>query len=129
MKRFQLKVLAVITTGALASGMSVAQTTTNSPGVNPGSPASGSPMSGAPNPGSVRNESIFPAPNVESREPAPPATITTAPSASSGTTMNSGPDRALTTPEDRATCAALSGMTQADCIADVRRQRESRGRM
>lgn len=127
-KRSYLTVLAALAAGSLASGIGFAQTSSSS-GVNSGSPTSSSPMSGVPNPGSARNESISPAPNTQSREPAPPATITTAPSASSGTTMNSGPDRALTTPEDRATCAALSGMTQADCIADVRKQRESRGRM
>jgi hypothetical protein len=128
MKHPRLKVLAVLAAGALATSLGIAQTI-NSPGVNPGGPASSSPISGAPNPGSLRNEPVAPLSGQQSNAVTPPpaAPSPVAPSASAGTTMSSGPDRALATPEDRATCSALSGTAQADCMADIRRQRESRG--
>ena len=125
MKSIGLKVWVAFTAGVLATAV-LAQTSGSSGGVNPGSPRSSSPTSGSPNPGSMRNEPNSPAAN------APQGTVVLppqAPSAASGTTMNTGPDRALATPEDRAKCASLSGTTQADCMADARKQREPRGRM
>jgi hypothetical protein len=38
--------------------------------------------------------------------------------------MGRGADDAIATPEDRAKCAAFSGTTRADCVADARKQRE-----
>ena len=125
MKFIALKVAVAVVAGVLASAV-LAQTGGSSGGVNSGSPRSGSPASGAPNPGAMRNQPGAPAPNApQGAVVAPPS----APSASQGTTMNTGTDRALSTPEDRAKCASLSGITQADCMADAREQLEPRGRM
>jgi hypothetical protein len=125
-----LKVIAALVAGSLAAGPGLAQTT-SAPGVNPGGPTTSSPMSGAPNPGSLRNEPVAPLSGQQSNAVNPPqgGVSPIAPSAAAGTTMNSGPDRALATPEDRATCASLNGTAKADCMADTRKQRESRGRM
>jgi hypothetical protein len=130
MKHFRLKALAVLAAGSLASGIGIAQTI-SSPGVNPGGPTTSSPISGAPNPGSMRNEPLgsLSARQSNAVTQRPEVATPVAPSAAAGTTMSTGPDRALATPEDRAACASLSGTTRADCMADTRKQRESRGRM
>ena len=128
MKHCRLQILAALAAGALAAGAGLAQTI-SSPGVNPGGPTTSSPISGAPNPGPLRNEPNSPARGPQSDATTPFSSTSPAPSAAAGLTMSSGPDRALATPEDRATCAALSGTARADCMADTRKQRESRGRM
>jgi len=125
MKVIGLKVGVALVAGALATVV-FAQTSGSSGGVNSGSPRSSSPASGSPNPGSMRNEPNAPAPNTPQGAVVSPPSY---PSAAQGTTMNTGPDRALSTPEDRAKCAAFTGITQADCMADARKQREPRGRM
>ncbi|HXR58216.1 MAG TPA: hypothetical protein VN747_02775 [Burkholderiales bacterium] len=127
MKHLRLQISAALAAASLAAVPGFAQTI-SSPGVNPGGPTTSSPISGAPNPGWPRNEPNSPAPGVQNNAAASPPN-SPAPSAAAGLTMSSGPDRALATPEDRATCAALSGTARADCMADTRKQRESRGRM
>jgi hypothetical protein len=125
MRFIGLKVGVALLAAALAT-VAQAQTSGPSGGINSGSPRSSSPASGSPNPGSMRNEPNAPAPNTPQGAVVPPPQY---PSAAQGTTMNTGPDRALSTPEDRAKCAPYTGMTQADCMADARKQREPRGRM
>jgi hypothetical protein len=125
MKPPRLKLVATLAAGMLATTLSLAQTI-SSPGVNSGSPRTSSPMSGAPNPGSLRNEPVAPLSGQQGNAVAPPPAAPLAPSAAAGPTMTRGPARALATPEDRASCAGLSGTAQADCVADTRKQRESR---
>ena len=122
MKGFGWKTGAALLAGALATTV-LAQTGGASGGVNPGGPRSGSPASGSPTSGAIRSET-------PARAITPEGALTPAlPSAARGTTISTGSDRALATPEDRAKCAAFSGIAQADCMADARKQREPRDRM
>ena len=126
MTTFRLKAFAVIAATTLASGVAFAQTSV-SPSAPLGSSSSGPTGSSTNEPINPSNPSVTP--GGTQTPPAVGAPSSPSTSTDSTSSMGRGPSDALTTPEDRAKCAALSGTAQADCVADARKQRESDDRL